>query len=243
MNPIEIIPLAVPAFYLIAFFSEGNFEVRKFPTVKSWKKTGFIFFILLLLMSLVVPLILPMVWFEANSLFNFEASYVIDILIGLLLSTFCTYWFHRAEHHWDVMWKSFHQIHHSAERIDIAGAFYTHPFEPLAKMTIGAVVSIFVLGLNPIPTVIVSTIAGLLSIFQHWNIKTPYWLGFIIPRPESHCLHHEVNIHARNYGDLPIWDMLFGTFNNPKSLQEIKVGLGGNKLGQLRKMLLMKLVD
>jgi len=243
MNAIEIVPLAVPVLYLVIFMTEAKFEVRKFPTVANWKNIGFIFFILLLLMSLVVPLVLPMTWFETNSLFNLEASYGSDVIIGLLLSTFCGYWFHRAEHQWDFMWKSFHQIHHSAERVDIAGAFYTHPFEPLAKMSIGAIVSLFILGLDPLSVVIVSTFSGLLSIFQHWNIKTPYWLGFIIPRPESHCLHHEINIHARNYGDLPIWDMLFGTFNNPRSLKEIQVGLGGNKLNQLKNMLFMKLVD
>lgn len=243
MNAIEIVPLAVPVLYLIIFMTESKSEARIFPQVKSWKKTGFIFFILLLLMSLIIPLILPMVWFASNSLFNLGGDSLINILVGILLSTFCGYWFHRAEHQWDFMWKSFHQIHHSAERVDIAGAFYTHPLEPLAKMTLGATVSLFILGLNPLSVAIVSTFSGLLSIFQHWNIKTPYWLGFIIPRPESHCLHHEFDIHARNYGDLPIWDMAFGTFENPRSLKEINVGLGGNKLDQLKRMLLMKLVD
>ena len=243
MKALEIIPLAVPLLYIIIFISEAKFEARKFPTVKNWKNIGFTFFILLLLMSLIIPMILPMTWFATNSLFNLNVSDGADIIIGLLLSTFCGYWFHRAEHQWDFMWRSFHQIHHSAERVDVAGAFYTHPLEPLAKMSIGAIVSVFILGLNPLSVVIVSTFSGLLSIFQHWNIKTPYWLGFIIPRPESHCLHHEYNVHARNYGDLPIWDMIFGTFNNPHSLKAIEVGFGGNKLSQLKNMLFTKLVD
>jgi sterol desaturase/sphingolipid hydroxylase (fatty acid hydroxylase superfamily) len=37
-----------------------------------------------------------------------------------------------------------------------------------------------------------------------------------VQRPESHCLHHEYKIHGRNYSDLPLWDMLFGTFANPQ---------------------------
>ena len=24
-------------------------------------------------------------------------------------------------------------------------------------------------------------------------------------------------MHARNYGDLPLWDLLFGTFSNPRA--------------------------
>jgi sterol desaturase/sphingolipid hydroxylase (fatty acid hydroxylase superfamily) len=46
----------------------------------------------------------------------------------------------------------------------------------------------------------------------------------LIPLPESHCLHCEYGIHGRNYGDLPIWDMIFGTFHNPIALVSIKVG-------------------
>ena len=54
------------------------------------------------------------------------------------------------------------------------------------------------------------------SIFQHANINTPVWLGYIIQRPESHTIHHAKGIHAYNYSDLPVFDMLFGTFRNPK---------------------------
>ena len=53
--------------------------------------------------------------------------------------------------------------------------------------------------------------------FQHWNVKTPRWLGYIIQRPESHGLHHELGVHARNYSDFPLWDMLMGTFVNPET--------------------------
>ena len=31
----------------------------------------------------------------------------------------------------------------------------------------------------------------------------------------ARCLHHERDMHGRNYGDLPLWDMLFGSFANP----------------------------
>jgi sterol desaturase/sphingolipid hydroxylase (fatty acid hydroxylase superfamily) len=37
----------------------------------------------------------------------------------------------------------------------------------------------------------------------------------VIQRPEAHCLHHQRDVHAWNYGDLPVWDMLFGTWRNP----------------------------
>jgi len=55
-----------------------------------------------------------------------------------------------------------------------------------------------------------------LAMFQHANVRTPRWLGLIVQRPESHSRHHERDIHAGNYADLPIVDMLFGTFDNPR---------------------------
>ena len=58
---------------------------------------------------------------------------------------------------------------------------------------------------------------GLADMFYHWNIKTPKWLGYIVQRPEAHCIHHRTGVHAYNYGDLAIWDILFETFKNPES--------------------------
>lgn len=51
--------------------------------------------------------------------------------------------------------------------------------------------------------------------FQHANIRTPHWLGHLIQRPESHAVHHGRGIHRWNYSDLPLWDMVFGTYRNP----------------------------
>ncbi|MCK5701708.1 MAG: hypothetical protein KAI29_11165, partial [Cyclobacteriaceae bacterium] len=45
------------------------------------------------------------------------------------------------------------------------------------------------------------------------------WLGYIVQRPESHTIHHAKGIHAYNYSDLPIFDILFGTFKNPKNYE------------------------
>nr|MCH9764589.1 sterol desaturase family protein [Alphaproteobacteria bacterium] len=80
-------------------------------------------------------------------------------------------------------------------------------------------------------------LTGLAELFYHWNIKTPYWLGFVVQRPESHCVHHQMGWHAQNYSDLPIWDMLFGTFHNPRTFDR-SCGFEGNKELQLGEMLL-----
>jgi sterol desaturase/sphingolipid hydroxylase (fatty acid hydroxylase superfamily) len=37
-----------------------------------------------------------------------------------------------------------------------------------------------------------------------------------VQRPESHRVHHQYGRHTANFADLPLWDMLFGTFKNPR---------------------------
>src|SRR3546814_12602375 len=71
-------------------------------------------------------------------------------------------------------------------------------------------------GLSAEAAIVVSVVVTFLSMFQHANIKTPHWLGYLIIRPESHTLHHQRGVHRHNYCDLPLWDMIFGTFRNPR---------------------------
>ena len=54
------------------------------------------------------------------------------------------------------------------------------------------------------------------ELFYHWNVDTPRWLGFLFQRPESHRIHHQYRHHTQNFADLPVWDALFGTLNNPE---------------------------
>jgi sterol desaturase/sphingolipid hydroxylase (fatty acid hydroxylase superfamily) len=51
-------------------------------------------------------------------------------------------------------------------------------------------------------------------VFQHANGDTPHGLGYLIQRPQSHAIHHQRGVHAFNYADLSLWDMVFGTFRN-----------------------------
>jgi len=72
--------------------------------------------------------------------------------------------------------------------------------------------------------------------FQHMGMKTPRWLGYIIQRPESHSVHHGKGIHRYNYSDLPLWDMVFGTFRNPREFQP-EHGFYPGASGRLTEML------
>ena len=52
--------------------------------------------------------------------------------------------------------------------------------------------------------------------FYHTNVKTPQWIDYIIQRQEKNRMHHEYEKYINNYEDIVRWDMLFGTYENPK---------------------------
>ncbi|MBS0625646.1 MAG: sterol desaturase family protein [Verrucomicrobia bacterium] len=158
-------------------------------------------------------------------------------LLGYLAITFFFYWWHRLRHKSDFLWRWFHQIHHSPKRLEIITAFYKHPFELIADSVLCSIILYSLMGLNPIAASYAVMLSALAELFYHWNVKTPYWLGFIFQRPESHCIHHQNGVHAYNYADLPLWDMIFGTFRNPKEWND-KCGLGEEGEHRLPEMLL-----
>jgi sterol desaturase/sphingolipid hydroxylase (fatty acid hydroxylase superfamily) len=60
-----------------------------------------------------------------------------------------------------------------------------------------------------------SLLTATVQIFIHANLRTPQWLGWFVQRPEMHRIHHQRDHHASNYGDIALWDMIFGTYDNP----------------------------
>jgi sterol desaturase/sphingolipid hydroxylase (fatty acid hydroxylase superfamily) len=60
-----------------------------------------------------------------------------------------------------------------------------------------------------------------------------------VQRPESHSIHHKRGHHANNYGDLPLYDMIFGTFANPRDF-EPQVGFHDGSSRQIGPMLIGK---
>jgi sterol desaturase/sphingolipid hydroxylase (fatty acid hydroxylase superfamily) len=135
--------------------------------------------------------------------------------IGILVYELVHYWYHRAAHRWNWLWRLGHQVHHSAESVDAFGAYYLHPLDAVLFTTWAVLVFFPLLGLSPEAGAIASAFLAFNAAFQHANIRTPRWLGYLVQRPESHGVHHGRGIHRYNYSDLPLWDMVFGTFRNP----------------------------
>jgi sterol desaturase/sphingolipid hydroxylase (fatty acid hydroxylase superfamily) len=90
-------------------------------------------------------------------------------LLGVLLYELGMYVWHRSMHKNNVLWRVFHQMHHSAERLDTYGAFFFSPFDMIGFTLLGTVCFAFIMGLPSQAVTIVLLVTNFLSIFQHAN--------------------------------------------------------------------------
>jgi len=201
-----------------------------FPVVAGWRIKGAAFTLLYFALATYAPLFWDG-WLGEHRLFAADTLPLwAQIIGGFLALELAVYVWHRTMHNTPILWRWFHQMHHSAERLDIWGALYFHPFDTLGFTLVGSLVLVLGFGVSVDAAIVVNVLATFYGMFQHVNVRTPRWLGYVIQRPESHSHHHERGVHARNYSDLPLWDMLFGTFYNPKDFaQEVGFFDGGSK--------------
>ncbi|MEM9172977.1 MAG: sterol desaturase family protein [Pseudomonadota bacterium] len=157
--------------------------------------------------------------------------------VGYLAITFVYYWWHRARHESELLWRVLHQLHHSPQRLELITSFYKHPLEIVLNGVLSSSILYVLVGASPAQAGLAVLLTGLAELFYHWNVKTPHWLGYFIQRPESHCVHHARDAHTMNYSDLPLWDMLFGTFHNPRE-RTFDCGFAGDGEMQIGRMLL-----
>ena len=160
-------------------------------------------------------------------------------LIAYFIATFVFYWWHRWRHEHDVLWRGFHQIHHSPRRLEVITSFYKHPGEMVVNSLIGSLLVYTLLGLSLEAGAIYTLCTALGEFFYHTNIRTPRWIGLFFQRPEMHRIHHQHGRHRNNYGDITWWDMLFGTYENPKEWVH-SCGFDADKEERLLQMLAYK---
>lgn len=142
-------------------------------------------------------------------------------------------------HKFNFLWRTFHQLHHSAERLDTYGALFHSPMDMIGFTLTGSLTLALLVGIPPQSITVVLLVINFAAFFQHANIKTPHWLGYIIQRPESHSIHHGKGIHKYNYSSFPLFDMIFGTFKNPKTYQK-ETGFYIGASSRIKEMFLFK---
>jgi sterol desaturase/sphingolipid hydroxylase (fatty acid hydroxylase superfamily) len=203
--------LFLPAFLLI----DLAYRARRYDAPRSWRLRAFVVTAGAFWFSLKVGeawgAILP-----GTTLFDLSSlGTVAGGAVGILVYELFHYAYHRTAHEWKPLWLKSHRMHHAAESLDAFGAYFIHPIDVIAFTSIGTLVAFPLLGLAPEGGALMGAFVSFNAMFQHANLRTPRWLGYLVQRPESHAVHHGRGVHAFNYADLPLWDMVFGTFRNP----------------------------
>lgn len=238
MNAIlETITLAlIPGFLLLDFFVQR----RRFDKTGQWRLRASLVTIAIFFFTGEVAAFWGNVFGDWRLFDGRALGMAGGAAVGVLVYELFHYWYHRAAHRLDWLWRAGHQMHHSAESLDAFGAYYLHPFDAAMFSTVSSLVMFPVLGLSTEAGVVAALFLTFNAMFQHANIYTPHWLGYLIQRPESHTIHHARGIHRYNYADLPLWDMVFGTFRNPRSVEGVRCGFYKGASGRLVEMLLGK---
>lgn len=215
MGVVDITVIALFAMLGLLVIAEHVRPVRAYEAVAGWRLKCVLFMPLVIGIAAATPYVMAKLLPDAKLLPGQRLGIVGGTIVGILVSELIIYWTHRLHHSMAFLWRWIHQLHHSAERVDALGAAYFHPFEILEGTVVGVLLFSFVLGLAPEAAFLAASWQAFNGVFQHGNIKTPTWLGYFIQRPEAHAVHHERGVHDFNYANLPLWDIVFGTFRNP----------------------------
>jgi sterol desaturase/sphingolipid hydroxylase (fatty acid hydroxylase superfamily) len=209
LTPLLIVSAAI-GFMILERAAPG----RELPNAPGWYGRA----LLITLVQVGITLTTSRLWthvFGNAALFDLGAlrQPVLEGFAGWLAGTFVFYWWHRLRH-MNGWWVLFHQVHHSPARIETVTSFYKHPVEILADSALAAAILFPLLGCSVAGAVWCNLFAAVGEFFYHSNYKSPWWLKYLIQPPELHSLHHELGVYAGNFGDLPIWDRLFGTYRD-----------------------------
>ncbi|HTJ47604.1 MAG TPA: sterol desaturase family protein [Kofleriaceae bacterium] len=207
--------LLMPVIFVAMLVVERVAPARDQPKPRRWLFKGIVFFVVTAGVATIPSVLLAPVFQPYAPLHLSELNVFLAGTIAFLVGDLMGYGIHRLQHNWGWAWRWTHQMHHSAERIDVAGSAFTHPFEPLFYAVVVTITSAL-LGLSPEAAAFAGVLNAITATFAHANIRTPRWVGYVIQRPEAHSIHHTRGVHAYNYGAVVWWDVAFGTYRNPK---------------------------
>lgn len=220
-TPIDVlldpISLAVMTTFAALIAWEAIAPARPLPKVRGWRTKALVAFVVYVMISTYLPIL----WTEqlaAWQLFDLTALGTRGgAAVGLLAYEMVAYVWHRSMHGSNLLWRGVHQMHHSAERLDTFSAYWFSPLDMAGWTAAGSLALTLIVGITAEAATVVLLTVTLLAILQHANIRTPRWLGYFVQRPESHSYHHARGRHTGNFADLPIFDIVFGTFFNPRT--------------------------
>lgn len=157
--------------------------------------------------------------------------------VWVALRDFFYYWLHRFQHFSKWLWAE-HALHHSDENMNATTAIRHHWLEnPLNALFVTA--PLVILFRPPLVTIPLAYICMYsVSTLIHCNVRLNSGiLARLIATPQVHRIHHSCEpLHMdKNFAQFfPVWDVIFGTFYQPKQNEFPHTGLdSGERITRL----------
>ena len=147
------------------------------------------------------------------------SSVWLQVIVALLVFEAMQYGIHRIMHengtsltNW--LWRT-HSIHHLPQQLYVVMHAVGHSFNTVIIRLCVQLLPLWILGFDPFPVLISSSIIALHGTVSHLNIDMRIgWANYLFVGPELHRYHHSANTNeAVNFAaTLSIYDLFFGTF-------------------------------
>ena len=149
----------------------------------------------------------------------------LGILIPMWAFDFFYYWFHRAQHRFDVLWR-FHRVHHSIVQLNCLNSYH-HVFEEMFRFPFIAIPLALLLKVDVPQLVLLSAFVSTWGLYIHSDTRIHFGaLGWVFGDNVNHRIHHSIEHFNKNFAAFfPIWDRLFGTYQRPERDTLPPVGL------------------
>ncbi len=152
-----------------------------------------------------------------------------QVVAAWLVYGFCDYWKHRAYHSIDLLWW-LHAVHHDVDAMHVLKGARLHPLEATVRAGLVAV-PLLVLGVPGEVLVWGVTLDSFLGNLNHSNLdqRFPRFVHWLVPTIDLHHIHHAVDrgLHDANLG-IPIFDLVFGTYTDPRRVPRPVVGIANS---------------
>src|SRR5262249_19672654 len=145
----ELLPILIPTIFALYLVLERVLPGQPQPAVKGWWRKGLIFFAIAFVLNGAVPALVASLVGPQKGLGLTALGTLGGAALVLLCSDVVAYWVHRTMHTTPWLWRWTHQMHHSAERMDMLGAAYNHPFDFVLGTIMPSVVVTIALGVTP----------------------------------------------------------------------------------------------
>lgn len=156
----------------------------------------------------------------------------VQFIAVVFLADLAQYIVHRTYHHVPFLWKM-HAVHHSAKAMDWLASSRIHFLEILITRS-AILIPLYLMGFSEAALLSYVALFHFQSVFIHANFGMNFgFLNYILATPQYHHWHHSDDEKALdiNYAaNLPIIDMIFGTFYMPGNKWPETYGIRGKPM-------------